>query len=178
MAQRLVGHDGPEVRAADADVDDVPDAPARESLPVAVADPVAKRAHLVEHLVDAGDDVLAVHENRFVPGGAERDVEDGAVFGDVDLLAAEHRVDAFTQAAILGELEQEGERLVGDAVLRVIEVQARCLGRETLTALRVVGKQVAQVPPLHLLMVGGEGLPGGPLGERGVVHRPLLRLER
>ena len=35
---------------------------------------------------------------------AQGDVQDGAVLGGVDLLAAEHRVDPLAQAALLGQL--------------------------------------------------------------------------
>ena len=35
---------------------------------------------------------------------AQRDVQHGAVLGDVDLLAAEHRVDPLAQAGLLGQL--------------------------------------------------------------------------
>ena len=93
VAERLVGHHGPEVRAADADVDHVPDALAGMALPLAAADAVGEAGHLVEHGVDVRDDVLPVHDDRGVPRRAQGDVEDGPVLGDVDLLAAEHRVD-------------------------------------------------------------------------------------
>ena len=59
---------------------------------------------------------------------AQRHVQDGPVFRDVDLLAPEHGVDARPQAGLLGQLQQQLERLVGDAILRVVEVEARRLG--------------------------------------------------
>ena len=37
---------------------------------------------------------------------AQGDVQDGAVFRDVDFLAAEHRVDPRAQAGFLGQLQQ------------------------------------------------------------------------
>ena len=55
---------------------------------------VGEGGHLVEHGVDAGDDVFAVDDDRFAFGRAQGDVQDGAVLGDVDLVAAEHGVDA------------------------------------------------------------------------------------
>ena len=39
---------------------------------------------------------------------AQRDVQHGAVLGDVDLLAAKHRLDARAQPALLGELRAAG----------------------------------------------------------------------
>ena len=60
VLQRLVGHDRAEVRAADADVDDVADALAGVALPCAAADAVGEGGHLVEHGVDLGHDIFAV----------------------------------------------------------------------------------------------------------------------
>ncbi len=48
-------------------------------------------------------------------------MEDGPVLGDVDVLAGEHGVAALGDTGSLGEAEEELERLVGDAVLRVVE---------------------------------------------------------
>ena len=42
--------------------------------------------------------------------------------------------------------EQQPQRLVGDAVLGVVEVEAGALGGQALAAPRVAGEQVAQVP--------------------------------
>ena len=55
---------------------------------------VGERRHPVEHLVHLRHDVLAVDDDRASARHAQRDVQHGAVLGDVDLLAAEHRVDA------------------------------------------------------------------------------------
>ena len=109
VAERLVGHDGPEVRAADADVDDVPDALAGVALPLAAADAVGEAGHPVEDGMHVGHDVLAVDDDRRVPRRAKRDVEDGPVLGDVDLLAAEHRVDPLAQPRLLRELHEQRE---------------------------------------------------------------------
>ena len=49
------------------------------------------------------------------------------------------------QAGFLGQLQQELQGLVGDAVLRVVEVDAGGLGGQPLAALRIVGEQSAQV---------------------------------
>ena len=57
MPQRLIRHDGTQVRAADADVDDVADAFAGMARPFAAADPIGERGHLVEDGVDSGHDV-------------------------------------------------------------------------------------------------------------------------
>ena len=106
--ERLVGHDGAEVRAADADVDDVADGLAGVALPRAGADAVGERSHLVQHRVDAGDDVFSVDENALGFGRAQGDVQDGAVLGDVDLVAAEHGFDAVAQAGLVRRGRREG----------------------------------------------------------------------
>jgi hypothetical protein len=49
-------------------------------------------------------------------------VQDRTVFRDVDLLAAEHGVNALAQAGFIGELQEQLEGFVSDAVLRVIQV--------------------------------------------------------
>ena len=92
-------------------------------------------------------------------------MQDGAVFREVDFLATEHGGDPPAQTGFLGQLDQQFEGLVGDAVLRIIQVEARRLDRQTLAAFRVIGEQFAQMQPFHLLVVGGEGLPCRPLGE-------------
>ena len=68
-----------------------------------------------------------------------------AVLGDVDLLAAEHGVDAAAQAGFLGQLQKQLQRFVGDAVLRVVEEEARGLGRHPLAALGVIGEKRPQM---------------------------------
>ena len=52
-----------------------------------------KCGHLVEHGVDLGHDVHAVGEDLLRPWGAQGDVQNRALFGDVDFVAREHGVD-------------------------------------------------------------------------------------
>ena len=63
--QRLVGHHRAEVGAADADVDDRADPLAGDAGPRAAADLVGEGVDPAEHLVDVGDDVLAVDLERW-----------------------------------------------------------------------------------------------------------------
>ena len=80
------------------------------------------------------DDVDAVHDERALARHPQRDVEDGTVLGRVDPVAAEHRVRALGEARLVGELHEQPQRLVGDAVLRVVEVEAGALGSEPLAS--------------------------------------------
>ena len=145
MLERLVGHHRPQVGAANADVDDVADALAGVALPLAAADAVGEVGHLVEHGVDLRHDILAVHEDGCSFGRAQGHVQHGALLRDVDFLAAEHGVDPRSQAGFLGQLEQQLEGFVGDAVLRVIQEEARRLGRHALAALGVIREEIAQM---------------------------------
>ena len=173
-AQRLVRHHRPEVRAADPDVDDVADPLAGVAGPRARAHGVGERRHPVEHLVDLRDDVRAVDDQRGVARHPQRDVEHRAVLGDVDPVAAEHRVDVLAQAGLLGELEQQPQRLVVDPVLREVEVQADRVGAEALGAPGVRGEQVAEVGGGELVVVGLQRRPRGPVAQGRDVGQVLL----
>src|SRR6266478_4777397 len=109
--------------------------------------------------------VCAFHDDRGAPGRAQGHVQHGAVLRDVDLLAPEHGVDPLTQAGLLRELEEQGEGLVGNAVLRVVEVNARGLRRQALATFGVGREQLFQVEILDLLIVPLEGLPGRARGQ-------------
>ena len=107
-----------------------------------------------------GDHVHPVHFDRCCAGGAQGHVEHGAVLRHVDLLALEHGVDARAQPGLLGELEEEGQRLVGDAVLGVVEVDPHRLRGEALPALGVGREEIPQVEVVDLLVVALQILPG------------------
>ena len=71
-------------------------------------DPVGERGHPVEDLVDLGHHVDAVDDQRGVPRHPQRDVQHGAVLGDVDVLAARtSRRGAPRSPDSLGQLEQQ-----------------------------------------------------------------------
>ena len=107
VAQGFVGHHGAEVRAADAHVDDVFDTLAGETFPIAAANAVAERPPSFRGPHARRERrLLPIHENRLVFRRAQRDVQNGAVFGDIDLLAANIALMS-AQIAIPGELKQE-----------------------------------------------------------------------
>ena len=159
MLERFVGHHGPEVGAADTDVDDVADAFAGMPLPGAAAHAVGEIGHRVEHGVDVGHHVLAVDDDGRAAWGAQGDMQDGPVFRHVDLVSPEHRLDALPQAGLLGEPAEQGQGLVGDAILRVVGMDARRLRGQALTPRRVLGEERAEVRLPDLLLMGLERLP-------------------
>ena len=162
VGQGLGGHGRAEVGAADADVDDGPDALAGGAHPVAVADALGQLAHLVEDVVDVLGDVLAVDRELLGGGHAECHVEDGAVLGRVDVLAFEHGVAAGLDAGGPGDVHEEGHGVVGDAVLGVVQDEAGHLGGEALGSVGVVREELAQDEVLAgAVVVGLQRLPGG-----------------
>ena len=165
MLECLVRHHRAEVGTADADVDDVADGFAGVALPRAAADAVGKTGHLVEHGVDLGHDVLAIHEDGRASGRAQGHVQHGAVFCEVDFLAAEHGLHALAQVGFPRQLNQQLEGLVGDAVLRIIQEQAGRFRRQAFAALGILGKQFPQMQMPDFLVMDSQCFPSGPLGE-------------
>ena len=121
---------------------------------------LGKVGHPVEYGVDLGNHVLAVHDDGSPFRCAEGHVQDRPVLRDVDLLAAEHGVDPLTQAGFLGQLHEQLERFVGDAVLGVIQVEAPPPRRSNARRAGVVRKERSRrCSSRHLLVVIFEGLP-------------------
>ena len=123
--ERRRRHRRAEVGAADADIDDVGEAVGGDAADLAGADlrrrSARNRSSVCMHL---RHDVLAVDADVGVRRRAQRDVQDGAVLGDVDRLAGEHRIaQRRRRSARFGEREEERHRLGDDAVLRIVERQ-------------------------------------------------------
>ncbi len=174
--ERLVGHRRSEIGAADADIHDGADRLAGVAGPSAAAHAFGERGHLVEHRMHLRHHVLAVDHDRGASRRAQRDVQHGPVLGDVDLLAVEHRVDAGAQPGSLRELDEKRERLVGDAVLRVVEIDAGRFRRHPLAPRGVVGEQLAQMHPLHGRVVFLEVAPHPARAQLRASPRPCSHL--
>ena len=156
---------GPEIGTTDADVDDVADRLAGVALPCAAAHASREVRHPVEHRMNVGHDVLAVDQDRRAARCTQRHVEHGSVLRDVDLLATEHGVDAGAQAGLLGEADEQRQRLISDPVLRIVEIDAGGLDRQPFTAAGIAREQLAEVNGADFAMVLFERLPGRPLGD-------------
>ena len=159
VEQSLVGHGRTEVGAADTDVDDRGDRLAGVAAPLAVPDLVGEAGHAVEDLVNVGDDVVAVGGDDFGGGSTQGDMEDGAVFGDVDVFAGPHGVDPLPKSGPLGHRDQKADGLLGQAVLGVVEVQVGGVEGERVAAARIVGEEVPQVDVRQFAVVVEQGLP-------------------
>ena len=154
--ERTVGHRRAEVGAADADVHHVGDA-------IVGPHAVGERSHLIEHLVHVRHDVDSVDRHHRALRGTERNVHHGAVLGDVDVLAGEHRIAARFDPRRFGQLDQRRQDTIVDAVLRVVDAQVGHVDHVALGASRVVGEQLAEV--------GGRGEFGQSREGVGGVHR-------
>ena len=109
------------------------------------ADLVGERVDPAQHLVHVGHDVLAVDLEGGVRRQPQRGVQHGAVLGDVDVLAAEHRVAALGDADLVGQREQRGQHVVVEQRLRQVDVQVARGEGQPLDPARVVGEPAAQV---------------------------------
>ena len=86
-----------------------------------------KSRHAIENLMNLVDDVDAIDNQCGVAGQAQCGVQDGPVLRDVDVLAREHGVTVFFQVRFSGQLNEKVRRLVGQAILGVVEVETlRC----------------------------------------------------
>ena len=92
---------------------------------------------------------------------AQGRVQDRAALGAVDVRAGEHLVAPAGDVGLLGEREQEPHRLVGGAVLRVVDEQAARALRHAREALGVAREQLAQVNRRDRGLVIAKRLPRG-----------------
>jgi hypothetical protein len=95
--------------------------------------------------VDLGHHILAVDDDRGAARRTQGHVQDRAVFRNVDLVTSEHGVDVRAQVDFLCQLQEEPERFVSDAVLRVIQAEAHGLDRHALAAGGILREELAEV---------------------------------
>ena len=127
VPQRLVRHHRPEVRAADADVDDVADPLAG----VAVHAPLRTRSANVRHRrARRGPRAPRSRRRPDRRSRGARSATCSTARFSVMLIFSPPNIASMraAQAALVGQLDQQPQRLVGDAVLRIIEVDAGGFG--------------------------------------------------
>ena len=95
---------------------------------------------------------------------AQGHVEHRPILGGVDLLAAQHGVPAFAQPAGHGQLHQQAHTFCGDAMLGIVQIEARPFSRQALAPPGIVGEEGAQVDLFDLVIVGCQCLPGWQIG--------------
>ena len=166
MSERLICHDRAEIRATDADVHDIANPLSRMALPSAVSESIGKVRHAIKHRMDLGHHVLTFHKEGSLPRRAQSHMQHRSLLGGVDPLPVEHGVDSLPQPGLRCQLEEKLERLFGDSVFRIIQIQVRCLQNHPLTACWVLSEQFAQMQSAHLIEVRSQGLPRLALGQR------------
>ena len=143
--QCLVDHRRSEIGTTDADVDHGADRFARDPHPLARTHLVGKGEHLLQHIVDIRHHVLPVNRQLRVARQPKRGVQHRTVLGDVDVLAAKHRIPAASDVGLFCEPQQRRYDVVVDEVLRQIDVQIPDGVRETGGPFRVVGESFTKI---------------------------------
>ena len=87
----LYDHSGAKIGAADADVDHIGDGASGAPLPTTRANGFGKASHHAENPIDIRHHVIAIQEDRTVAAVPKGDMQNGAVFGDIDAGATKHR---------------------------------------------------------------------------------------
>ena len=128
--QRLYRHGGPQIRPANADIDDVGDAHAGVAGPAPAAHRLGEGANVVERAADVGHHISPVDPHRPVRTVAQRHVQDGAVLGGVNRLTRKHPIALRLDAGPACELEQCRHRVGCDQVLRIIDEEMFADGQE------------------------------------------------
>src|SRR5690349_13253303 len=90
----------------------------------------------------------------------------GPMFGQVDVLAAEHRFDALGQATFFGYSPKYANRFGGHAILRVVEIETCGFRCQSFAALRIAGEELAQMHIAYSLVMVNERLPRRTTGQR------------
>ncbi len=169
--ERLRNHDGAEIGAADADVDDVGDFLSGEAFPFSGSDGVGEGAHLLKHLFHARHDVLPFNVNGAAVEVPEGGVEDGALFGEINDCARKHALSPFLDVGVFREVEEEAHGVGGDSVFGIIEEGVADAEGEFVETLLVPGEEFAQGDLAHAFAVAGERFPGFRFNERDFLFR-------
>ena len=165
VPERLVGHDRPEIGAADADVDDVADRLAGVALPGARrargsrSPPSGRARHAPRARRSAPSTTIDA------PRGARSATWSTARFSETLIFSPRNMASIRARRPrLLGEADEQRQRLVGDAVLRVVEVDARRLRRQPFAAPRIARRTAR-----------GDGPRGSADGALRAPSRPVAR---
>jgi len=110
-----------QIGSTNTNIDDVLDGLAGVTLPLTTPDLLGEFLHVLEDLVDTLNNALSVDLHWPVLGIAESDVVNGALLGEVDLVAIEHVITKFLQLGLLSQFHEKLQCLIGDEVLGEVE---------------------------------------------------------
>ena len=89
------------------------------------------------------DDVLAVDDQLGVAGQPQRGVQHRAILRGVDVHTGEHLVAALLEVGGPGQVEQQLQRVSGDAVFAVVDVEIADGDGELAAAIGIVVEELA-----------------------------------
>ena len=165
--QCLTDHLRPQIGAADPDVDHVADALVGEATPLAPTDLVGELAHVLQHRVHLRHHVLSFDEDRPVAAIAQRDVQHGPFLGVIDDLAVEGPFDPGRYLRLTGQLDQQAERFVGNAMFGKIHQQIAEPPGKPGETIRIGGEHVTQMQVGDNGMMGLQRLPSRQIAGNG-----------
>ena len=110
-------HDGPEVRASDADVHDVGNRLALVPFPRPGADLLGKDLHVLTGSLDLRHQVFALDDQGLIGRATESDMKDSTIFSEIDFIAAKHSISELLDFGLFEELAEEFKSFRGDAIL-------------------------------------------------------------
>lgn len=82
------------------------------------------------------------------------------VFGEIDFLTAENSFNSCLQVGLFGQVEQKGERFIGDSILGVIEQDIIEGDGKLREPLRILIEEVPHMDTLHFKLVVFKRFPG------------------
>src|SRR5690554_7930541 len=107
--------------------------------------------HAAQLLVHLGGDVLAVHHAGSSLGQPQGPMHRRPALGGIHRLTAKQSVDPVGQVLLARQREQSVDRLLGQALLGVIEQQRAAISVQALEALRIIGEKLRQMGVLDVI---------------------------
>ncbi len=134
-----------EMRAADADIDDVPDRGPGGAAPGAGVHALHEIAHPLELGPHRGHDIAAGDRKGALGAVAQGDMKRRPPFGEIDRLAGEHAPPPALEIGGAGEREEPSPGLFVGAVLRIVEHEPVRRERISRRTARIGGEEIAHV---------------------------------
>ena len=165
IAQCTGSHVWPEIRAADTDIDDGVDGPARITRPLSGVDALDECFHARQGGLNFRDDIDTVQLQARTRRQAQCAVQRGAVFRGIDGFTGKQALDPAFEFAFAREAEQQIDGAAIDALLGKIEQQAFVTPTEFSESVRL-GEQLGKMPLADGPGMGLQIAPGLQLGPR------------
>ena len=157
--RRLGCHCWAQIRAADANVDNLLNRTAGMPKPRAGAKRGSKITHSAQHVVHISRDILAINLQILVGGHTQRGVQHCAVLSGVEVGAGKHGVDKQGKLRIMCQITQLLHNLRINQVLRKINPQTCSVKRQLASAIRVLSEQLTQREVGLCSVQGFKGIP-------------------